>query len=191
MNYSIDQWVIFFFIYCFIGWIWECSYVSIRTKKLTNRGFMRGPVLPIYGFGATFGNILMQPFAGSYMAVYLVGAVVATIFEYLVGVMMIKVLGDLWWDYNDKPYNFKGIICLESSIAWGFYAIGVVKFLNGFILRTIDKFDQSKVIVFVEIALAIAVVDYAICLHKVFKEPLAEVRTKVVNVYRDWHDRWF
>ncbi len=137
-----------FVIYSILGWFVESVYMSFCNKKITNRGFAKGPFCPIYGFGATFGNILMQPFAGSYMAVYLVGAVVATIFEYLVGVMMIKVLGDLWWDYNDKPYNFKGIICLESSIAWGFYAIGVVKFLNGFILRTIDKFDQSKVIVF-------------------------------------------
>ena len=51
MIYTTDQWIFFFFIYCFFGWIWESSFVSIRTKKLTNRGFMRGPFIPIYGCG--------------------------------------------------------------------------------------------------------------------------------------------
>ena len=125
------------------------------------------------------------------MAIYLIGAIVATAFEYIVGVLMIKFLGALWWDYNEKPYNYKGIICLESTLAWGFYAIGVVKFLNGFIMRTIDKIEPSKMIAFMEIVFVIAVFDYTVKMFSIFHEPIVNTKEKVVKAYRNFHDRWF
>ena len=149
-----------FVIYSILGWLVESIYMSICNKKLTNRGLAKGPFCPIYGFGATLGSLILKPFAGSYMALYISGAIIATAFEYFVGVLMIKFLGALWWDYDNKPYNYKGIICLESTLAWGFYAIGVVEFLNKFLFKTVEKFEPSKVIIFMEVVLAIAVVDY-------------------------------
>ncbi len=149
-------------IYSILGWFVESVYMSFCNHKITNRGLAFGPICPIYGVGATFGSLLMQPFVKSYLLVYVIGAIVATIFEYIVGVLMIKFLGSLWWDYDNKPYTYKGIICLESTVAWGFYAIGVVEFLNGFILRTVDGFDSSKMILFIEIVAVLALIDYTV-----------------------------
>lgn len=180
-----------FVLYSILGWFVESVYMSFCNKKITNRGFAKGPFCPIYGFGATLGCIALNPFKQSFMAVYLIGGILATVFEYFAGVLMIKALGALWWDYNNKPYNYKGIICLESSIAWGFYAIGVVEYLNDFIFGIVDKISNMHMIVFCEIALTLAVIDYIIRLSHIFHEPIDNAKERVVAVYRNFHDRWF
>jgi len=87
---------------------------------------------------------------------------------------MIKFLGALWWDYNDKPFNYKGIICLESTIAWGFYGIGIVQFLHGALNKWIDSLDSRYVIIAIQIILALVLIDYTYNLLKVFHIDLKE-----------------
>ncbi len=157
-----------FFVYSILGWIVESIYMSFCNKKITNRGFAKGPFCPIYGFGASFGYFLLSPFQGNHLVLFFAGAIGATIFEYIVGRVMIKLLGELWWDYNNKPFNFQGIICLESTIAWGVYAIGVIDYVHGFIYKMIDKLDQQVGKVLICVFFAVAVVDYLIQLMKVF-----------------------
>ena len=106
MIYTTDQWLFFFFIYCFFGWIWESSFVSIRTKKLTNRGFMRGPFIPIYGSGC----VLML-------------AVGAPVMEFITGDMMLRIFRVRYWDYTGRFLNIKGHVCLAASILWGFFTL--------------------------------------------------------------------
>lgn len=178
-----------FVIYSMLGWLVESIYMSICEKKIVNRGFARGPFCPIYGFGATIGCMALAPLQHRFLLLYLVGAVMATIFEYWVGRLMIKFLGNLWWDYNEKPYNFQGIICLESTLAWGFYGIIIVGFLNPWLLDFIDNADRSKMNLFIEIVLAIAVIDYVIRLAEVFKTPLLKVRDLAVEAYRNIRGR--
>ena len=120
-----------FILYSMLGWLVESIYMSFCNRKITNRGFGMGPFCPIYGFGAVIGYLMLRPMSGNLVAVYFAGAFLATTFEYIVGIGMIKLLGDLWWDYNEKPFNYKGIICLESTITWGFYAVGIVAYLHG------------------------------------------------------------
>lgn len=180
-----------FVFYSILGWFAESVYMSICNKKITNRGFAKGPFCPIYGFGATLGSLFLSPFLGSYFLVYVVGAALATGFEYLSGVFMIRSLGALWWDYNDKPYNYKGIICLESTLAWGFYAIGVTEYLNKFLFRLIEQVNRSTMMYIIEGILVIAVIDYILRLQKYVREPISNAKEKVVTVYRNFHDRWF
>ena len=78
---------------------------------------MTGPFCPIYGVGAVVGYLVLHPFANNLVALYFVGAVLATVFEYLVAKLMLRLFGEVWWDYHDKPCNYKGIVCLESTIA--------------------------------------------------------------------------
>lgn len=157
-----------FVVYSILGWILESIYMSFCNKKLTNRGFGTGPFCPIYGFGAVFGYMILSPLQGQYVKLYLAGAIIATVFEYLVGIAMIKFLGALWWDYNDKPFNYKGIICLESTVAWGFYAIGVVQFLHAALNKWIDGLNSRYVIIAIQIILGLVLIDYTYNLLKVF-----------------------
>lgn len=157
-----------FMIYSILGWLVESIYMSFCNRKLTNRGFGRGPFCPIYGFGAVCCYLILSPLKGQYVKIYIIGAILATIFEYLVGIGMIRFLGELWWDYNDKPFNYKGIICLESTIAWGFYAIGIVSFLHGAVYRVIDSVDVSVGLICIKVIFVMVVIDYIFKLMDVF-----------------------
>ncbi len=179
-----------FILYSVLGWVVESIYMSFCNKKLTNRGFAKGPFCPIYGFGAVVGYLILCPLKDRVMMLYLAGAVLATMFEYLVGIMMIKVFGQLWWDYNDKPFNYKGILCLESTIAWGFYAIIIITFLHEKVLALIDKVEMRYGIIICCVILAIEAVDYAIQLNKAWNNPLGAGRKKIVNAYQNLKARW-
>lgn len=123
--------VLFWFAcYCVMGWLVESIYMSICNKKITNRGFMYGPFCPIYGFGALMVYFLLRPISHNLVLTYFVGSLVATTFEFLTAHLMQALFGEVWWDYTDKPFNYRGILCLESSIAWGFYTIFLFIFLQ-------------------------------------------------------------
>ncbi len=122
-QYSVIQWLFFFYFYSFFGWCFESTYVSLKRKRLTNRGFMRGPFLPLYGSGAIMMLVVSMPFQDNLLLVYIAGFLGATALEYVTGVIMEKLFGVRYWDYSDKPFNFQGQICLGSSVAWGFLTI--------------------------------------------------------------------
>lgn len=128
--YTIRQWLLFFYTYCFFGWIFESTYVSLKTRKWTNRGFMHGPFLPIYGSGAIICLFATIPFRGNYIGMYFAGAIAATVLEYVTGVVMEAMFKVRYWDYSYKKIQFQGHICLTSTIAWGFFAILLVEVLH-------------------------------------------------------------
>lgn len=122
-SYTLIQWLFFFYFYCFFGWCFESAFVSIKTKKLVNRGFMRGPFLPLYGSGAIMMLVVSMPFQDNLVLVYIAGCIGATVLEYLTGVTMEALFKVRYWDYSKKKFNFQGHICLGSSLAWGFLTI--------------------------------------------------------------------
>ena len=130
MEYTQSQWILFFFIYATLGWIWECCYVSVKQKEWINRGFLHGPILPIYGFGAIILLWLTLPFRNNLMHVYILGLIGATLLEYVTGAAMERLFGVRYWDYSNQPYNFKGYICLSSSIAWGGFTLLMTEVLH-------------------------------------------------------------
>ena len=104
---------------------------------------------------------------------------------------MIKLFGELWWDYNEKPFNFQGIICLESTICWGFYAIGIVQFLHMAVYRVIDYIDYSYGVRVIYVILFIVTVDYIIQLLHAFHIDVKEKRTQFVNRCQSFIARWY
>lgn len=129
-GYNWEQIFLFFFLYCFLGWVFESTYVSVMERKLTSRGFLRGPVIPIYGFGAMIIVFATTPFRGNYLAEYVAGAVAATLFELLVGMTMEAIFKVKYWDYSHKPFQYKGYICLESSLCWGLLSVVAAEVLQ-------------------------------------------------------------
>lgn len=135
-SYSITQWILFFFWYCFLGWIWECSFVSVKqawkNKKwgFINRGFLHGPVIPIYGFAAITILLTTIGVRESTAAVYVIGALTATLFELVTGTGMEHLFKVKYWDYSDMPLNYNGHICLFVSLVWGFFSVVLVKLIH-------------------------------------------------------------
>ena len=179
-----------FIIYSMLGWLVESIYMSFCNRKITNRGFGKGPFCPIYGVGALVGYIMLSPLKGNYLGIYIVGAISATIFEFIVGKLMIKFLGSLWWDYNDKPFNYKGIICLESTIAWGVYALGIVYFLQNAVYDLVDRIHKDQGIVIISVVFFLVFVDYAIQFMKVFDIDLEEKKEKIEERVKSFKSRW-
>lgn len=134
--YHIVSW---FWIYSILGWLVESIYMSICFKKITNRGIIKGPICPIYGFGALFVYFTLRPLEGHYVLLYVIGAVLATAVEYVVARLMIRYTGCVWWDYSQKPFNYKGILCLESTLAWGLYTILMFGFLHKVVMAFTDR----------------------------------------------------
>ncbi|MCM1039679.1 MAG: hypothetical protein NC434_10180 [Ruminococcus sp.] len=138
-QYSMTQWLFFFYTYCFLGWCFESTYVSIKDRKLINRGFMRGPFLPLYGSGAIMMFVVSMPFQDNVVLTYFAGCVGATVLEYVTAVAMEALFKVRYWDYSDKKFNFQGRICLGSTIAWGFLTILMTRVIH----RPIEQFVLS------------------------------------------------
>ena len=129
-HYTIIQWLFFFYFYCFFGWVFESTFVSIKSRHFVNRGFMRGPFLPIYGSGAIMMLVVSMPFQDNIILTYLAGCVGATALELVTGMTMEALFKVRYWDYSNQKFNYKGHICLSSTIAWGFLTILMTEFVH-------------------------------------------------------------
>jgi len=134
--YTFLQLVFFFLLYCFIGWIIESTYVSVVNKKFVNRGFMRGPVIPIYGCGAMLMLLVAQPVIKYPVAVFFAGLISCTILEYVTGYLMEKIFKVRYWDYSDLRFNINGYVCLGTSLSWG----ALTLFLNYILHKPVEYF---------------------------------------------------
>lgn len=126
----VMEWVLFFYIYSLIGWIWESCYESVKYRKWINRGFMHGPFLPIYGFGAMAMLLTTIPVREHLALVFLFGMIAATILEYITGVLMEKLFHMRYWDYSEQFLNIKGHICLKCSLVWGMFSLLLVRVVH-------------------------------------------------------------
>ncbi|MCI5487447.1 MAG: hypothetical protein MR459_05660 [Enterocloster aldenensis] len=135
-EYSWYQWLTFFFIYCFFGWIFESTYVSLKKRQFVNRGFLRLPLLPLYGTGAVMMLWVSLPVKDNLFLVYVSGVVAATVLEYVTGWGMERLFKMKYWDYSNQRFNVKGYICLSSSIAWGFLTILLTEVIH----RPIERY---------------------------------------------------
>lgn len=125
-SYHFREWLSFFYFYCIFGWCFESTYVSVKDRHLTNRGFLRGPWLPLYGSGAILVLWLTLPFQETPALVYVVGAIGATVLEYVTGEAMVRLFKVRYWDYSSQKFQYRGHICLSSTIAWGFLSLLMV-----------------------------------------------------------------
>ena len=135
-EYSWYQWLTFFFIYCFFGWIFESTYVSLKKRQFVNRGFLRLPLLPLYGTGAVMMLWVSLPVKDNLFLVYVSGVVAATVLEYVTGWGMERLFKMKYWDYSNQRFNVKGYICLTSCIAWGFLPILLTEVIH----RPIERY---------------------------------------------------
>ena len=128
----------YFLIYSFGGWVIEVIFHAVALGKVVNRGFLNGPVCPVYGFGvlAVFAMINTLQSSGYQMSdgmIFLFGIILATIVELIAGWLLDVCFHARWWDYSDKPLNFHGYICLEFSIIWGLAIVFVVKVFQKYV----------------------------------------------------------
>lgn len=161
-SYTAIQWLFFFYFYCFFGWCFESTVVSVSNKKLVNRGFMRGPFLPLYGSGAIMMLVVSMPFQDHIVLTYIAGCIGATVLEYVTGVVMEALFKVRYWDYSNKKIQFQGHICLSSTIAWGFLTILMTEVVHKFVERFVVLIPYSWLTAMTIALTAVLCADFAL-----------------------------
>lgn len=120
----------FFVIYAFIGWCAEVVYAVATIGKFVNRGFLNGPICPIYGFGIIMVVLCLTPIQGNLFLLFLGSVLLTSFLEWITGFVLEKVFHNKWWDYSDKPFNIRGYVCLAFSIMWGLSCIFIIRVIH-------------------------------------------------------------
>lgn len=168
-HYTIAQWLLFFFFYCLFGWCFESSYVSGKQGRFVNRGFMYGPFLPIYGSGAIMMLVVSSPFQDHLIAIYFAGLVGATVLEYVTGTAMEALFHMRYWDYSYQRFQYKGHICLSSSVAWGFLTLFLTQLLHKPVEQFICGFSDRAAAVLAAVIGVIALTDFVLSFKAAFE----------------------
>lgn len=158
-----------FFIYAFLGWCMEVSFAALVSGKFVNRGFLNGPVCPIYGFGVVIVLSCLEPLKGSLLPLFLGCVLLTSALEWITGFVLEKIFHQRWWDYSGEPFNLGGYICLRFSIAWGFACLFVVKILHPSVLLFIRVIPHTLGLVLLGIFAAIMAVDLAATVRTIAK----------------------
>ncbi|RPF49083.1 putative membrane protein [Hydrogenoanaerobacterium saccharovorans] len=118
--------ILYFSFYSFLGWVCECIYCSVIQKKLVNRGFLTGPVCPVYGFGALLVIFLLRPFTQNAFLVFFCGMLVTSVLEYFTALLLERLFHMKWWDYSQFRFHIHGRVCLLNSVLFGLLSAVVV-----------------------------------------------------------------
>ena len=138
MPFTLSEIVVLFFTYSVIGWIWETIYCSIKDHHYDYRGFLFGPYCPVYGFAVTTILICTYRLQDNLLLLYVVGVIVATIFEYCASVFLQYVFHMKLWDYSHLWGNIQGRVAPIISLFWGLGVVFLVKIVQPFIQKIIN-----------------------------------------------------
>ena len=157
MEYTVYQLAFFFFIYSFAGWCIEVCCAAIQKRKFVNRGFVNGPLCPIYGSGAVLFAIFLPELKEAPFFLFLAGAILASILEFTTGALLEKLFHRKWWDYSNIRWNYEGYVCLPFSLGWGVCAVVLNMFLNPLLVKLL-RIMPRLLMVIIMIALTVALV---------------------------------
>ena len=137
LGFSLGELLYYFFLYSLLGWIMETTLVSVREHRFVNRGFLNGPLCPIYGVGMCLIIVALTPYQDRLTDLFLGGMLLASALEYVTGWLLEKLFHAKWWDYSDKRCNLHGRICLRVSLAWGVLALVIIKLVQPAVTRLV------------------------------------------------------
>ncbi|RHR06718.1 hypothetical protein DWX58_12220 [Pseudoflavonifractor sp. AF19-9AC] len=158
-----------FFAYAFLGWCTEVSFAALVSGKFVNRGFLNGPVCPIYGFGVVIVLAFLEPLRHNLLLLFLGSVLLTSALEWVTGFALEKIFHQRWWDYSNEPFNLGGYICLRFSIAWGLACLFVVKILHPSILLAIRLIPKPVGIALLVILSLIMAVDLVATVRTIAK----------------------
>lgn len=140
---EIMKYILLFFFYSFGGWCLESAYCSIGEKKLINRGFLTGPLCPIYGSAAVVLVLFIYPFRGTPLLVFLLGIIVCDVVEFTTSLVMEKLFNARWWDYTYEFCNLNGRISLKHSLHWGVVSVVFVLIIHPAVENLYNKINAE------------------------------------------------
>lgn len=217
MKYGFFDYILFFYFYSVFGWILESIYCSVLDRKLTNRGFLFGPLCPIYGTGAVsmllslgwIRPVIESRIAGvagiivAFILVALIGTVVCDIVEYITSFLMERLFNERWWDYSNRKFNLNGRICLHHSVFWAIGAIAFIYILDplvgGYLLPLVPTELKLPILAVITCVLAVDLIHSiitAISIRKImdklkqFSENVKKLPDTVSEGWKDISERF-
>lgn len=169
-----------FLIYSFIGWIIEVVYTLIDQKKFVNRGFLIGPLVPIWGTGAILITLILKP-DDSLFNLVISSAFIGTFLEYVVNYLMEKMFKVRWWDYSTLPFNINGRVWLGSSCVFGLGGLLIVKVMNPLFFRLFSFINEFVFSIIIMVLLLLVLADFCISFNIIHK-----LKISVDSVRKDY-----
>lgn len=167
--HTVYQSIWVFFIYGFIGWCVEVIYYAVIMGKFINRGFLNGPICPIYGLGVLIVALCLDPVKESLILLFLGSILLTSALEFVTGFILERFFNDKWWDYSNQPFNLCGYICIGFSLVWGLSCVMVVEVIYPLSERAIALIPETTGIVVLSILGALLITDIVITLIETLK----------------------
>ena len=164
MEYWINI-ILQFFIFGFAGWCMEVALKYRQYHRFINRGFLTGPILPIYGFGVVLITIVVGNLASvesGIVMTFALSLVICGIVEYLTSFVLEKIFHARWWDYSQKPMNLHGRVWIGNLVLFGLAGVAIIHIVNPFLFDALDRLPLNVRKVTATVLLAIIAADYVI-----------------------------
>lgn len=188
MIFKIADIFLQFIIYSFIGYFAEVIYCSYKQKKVVNRGFLFGPICPIYGVGSIAIVYCLKNFLDNPIMILILGMIITSAIEYYTSYIFEKIFHNKWWDYSNKPDNINGRICLSNSIYFGIGTLIVMYFINPVITNILGSLNDILALVISSVIMFIFIIDliwsiiiaYNLKSRLIVAEELKEAKIKLI-----------
>ena len=171
MPQNIYQAVWIFIIYAFLGWCSEVAFAAVNKGKFVNRGFLNGPVCPIYGVGMLIVVLCLWSLRDRPLLLFLGSALLTTALEFVTGFVLERFFHDKWWDYSDMPFNIKGYVCLKFTVLWGLAASFIIGAVHRFVYMLIVKTPFVLGVILLAVFSAAFIADFIVTLTALVKLP--------------------
>lgn len=186
LGFSLYEMCLLFIVWSFIGWAIEVCAHALKMGEYSNRGFLSMPICPIYGFGVLIITILLHPFMDIPILMFICSSLICTAFELFVGVTMKMIFHNVWWDYSDEHFNFKGYICLKTSILWGMGCLIVEYCAEPQIEWLVDSIPTTAGTVFIGVMGVLIIIDCSNSVAAVYKlnlrlKEISKISEKMYN----------
>ena len=187
--YNLMYLFLIFFVYSVIGFIIEITSCFIVTKKFTmSRGYLLGPYIPVFGFGALFMVTFLSKYSNDIIVLFVLSAVSCSIVEYFTSLLMEKIFKLRWWDYSKDKFNINGRICLRNGFLFGVGGVLIVKYFHPIFNNFLLSLNENTIIIVGWIFAGIIIIDTVISTFTISKlkiDTSKYLRQDATNVVKD------
>lgn len=155
----LAKYFLYFIIYSFIGWLMEVTCKLIEKRKFINRGFLIGPICPVYGYGVLAIILLIGKDTSDILDVFLKAILICSILEYGTSYFMEKLFKARWWDYSNKKFNINGRVCLETMVPFGILGCLIVYIVHPWVVSLVGIFNSTFTLIIAIILLVVYIID--------------------------------
>ena len=182
--------ILYFFTYGSLGWCAEVAYAAVKEKRFVNRGFLNGPICPVYGVGVSAVLLLLEPFENNLVILYVASVIIVTLIEGLTGFALDKIFHHKWWDYSGQPFNIGGYVCPIFSLVWGVACIFIVKVFQPLVYRVAEALPHALGVALIVVLSIVTFADLYVTASGILKfNKRLEMMERIASELRDISDK--